>query len=390
MSLPQTAHQQHDPSPDPSYRLSDFDYSLPPELIAQHPLTNRSESRLLHLPREGGWVDRQFSELPNLLLPGDLLVFNNSKVIPARLLLEKPSGGAVEILVERILTPHRASVMMRANRKPAEGSRLLKAQTNEDIGILVVGRDPAHDDRFLIHTDAPLLDVLNAHGQLPLPPYIDHSPDEEDQRRYQTIYASSPGSVAAPTAGLHFDESVLATLEERGIQTAHLTLHVGSGTFASVKSENLAEHRMHSEWCELPAATATAIEAAKARGGRIVAVGTTSLRTLESAYARQLPIDEKGGLSAVPLRPGPLSPGHWETDLFITPGYRFGLVDILVTNFHLPQSTLLMLVSAFAGYDRIRSAYAHAIDSRYRFFSYGDAMLLERAAENSERQASNR
>jgi len=385
MSLPQTAQQQHDPLPEPSYRLSDFDYSLPPELIAQQPLTNRSESRLLHLPREGGWVDRQFNELPNLLLPGDLLVFNNSKVIPARLLLEKPSGGAVEILVERIITPHRASVMMRANRKPAEGSRLLKAQTSEDIGILVVGRDPAHDDRFLIHTDAPLLDVLNAHGQLPLPPYIDHSPDEEDQRRYQTIYASSPGSVAAPTAGLHFDESVLAALEERGIQTAHLTLHVGSGTFAPVKSENLAEHRMHSEWCELPAATATAIEAAKARGGRIVAVGTTSLRTLESAYARQLPIDEKGGLSAVPL-----SPGHWETDLFITPGYQFGLVDILVTNFHLPQSTLLMLVSAFAGYDRIRSAYAHAIDSRYRFFSYGDAMLLERATENPERQASNR
>lgn len=388
-----------------SYRLSDFYYHLPPELVAQHPLADRSASRLLHLPRDGGWADRQFSELADLLFPGDLLVFNNSKVIPARLRLEKASGGAVEILVERILTPHRAVVMMKANRKPEAGARLLKAQTREDIGIELLGRDPSHDDRFQIQTDAPLLEVLNAHGQLPLPPYITHSPNEDDQRRYQTVYASNPGSVAAPTAGLHFDEAILAALRDRGVETTELTLHVGSGTFAPVKSENLAEHRMHSEWCELPAATASAIAKARARGGRIVAVGTTSLRTLESAYARQRSADKSppiGGALAgdSPLSNDPLSadspntsrlrPDQWETDLFITPGYKFGLVDMLVTNFHLPQSTLLMLVSAFAGYERIRSAYAHAIDNRYRFFSYGDAMLLERAEANSDRQASNR
>jgi len=381
-----------------SYRLSDFDYSLPEDLIAQHPLASRSDSRLLHLPLgkglpDGGgltdgrpWFDRQFRDLPDLLQPGDLLVFNNSKVIPARLILEKPSGGAVEILIERILAPNRASAMMRANRKPANNTRLFKRSGAGieaaliDIGLVIKGRDPNHDDRFLVESEQPLLDLLHEHGQLPLPPYIDHSPVEEDSRRYQTVYASSPGSVAAPTAGLHFDERLIEALGQRGVQTAQLTLHVGSGTFAPVKSEDLAEHRMHSEWCELPASTAMAIQEARARGGRIVAVGTTSLRTLESAFAMQLLADGRGLLR----------PGQWETNLFITPGFKFGLVDLLITNFHLPKSTLLMLVSAFSGYDRIRKAYAHAIEARYRFFSYGDAMLLERADANSDRQASNR
>jgi S-adenosylmethionine:tRNA ribosyltransferase-isomerase len=342
------------------FRLSDFDYQLPPELIAQSPAAERSASRLLVAST---LQDLHFTDIPNLLRPGDLLVFNDSKVIPARLHALKDTGGAVEILVERVLNETTALVMLRASKKPAAGATLLLQRSGvADHSARVIGRDPEHDDRFQIDFQAPVFEVLDTHGELPLPPYITHEPTAQDASRYQTVYAQHPGSVAAPTAGLHFDEAMLETLANMGVETARVTLHVGSGTFSPVRSENLNEHRMHSEWCAMPEDTAQRIAQAKATGRRVIAVGTTSLRTLESAAASS----------------PQWQAAQWETDLFITPGYEFQAVDALVTNFHLPKSTLLMLVSAFAGYDRIQSAYAHAIAKRYRFFSYGDAMFLER------------
>jgi len=367
------------PGPYP-YRLSDFYFELPPELIAQSPIANRSQSRLLVVEKDR-LVDRTFTDLIDLLTPKDLLVFNNSKVIPARLRAHKASGAAVEILIERIRSNKLASAMIRANRKPKPGERLLLdaaksrspnepsssvpgdahgAATALITSLEFIGRDPEHDDRFLVRSTKPWLSLLEDFGELPLPPYIDHSPNEVDAERYQTIYAAHPGSVAAPTAGLHFDEPLLEKLRAKGVGLAHVTLHVGSGTFAPVREEDISKHRMHAEWCELSKSTAEAIIRTKAQGGRVVAVGTTSLRTLESAARRAQ------------------QEGQWETDIFITPGYEFKLVDALVTNFHLPKSTLLMLVSAFAGYETIQRAYAHAIQQRYRFFSYGDAMFLER------------
>ena len=350
------------------FRLSDFDYHLPPELIAQSPAAERSASRLLVVParsnEDTSLNDLRFTDLPTLLRPGDLLVFNDSKVIPARLHAVKDTGGAVEILVERVLDSSTALVMLRVSKNPAAGASLrLQRASAPDHAVTVLGRDPEHDDRFRLDFRAPVFEVLDSHGELPLPPYITHEPTAQDSSRYQTVYANHPGSVAAPTAGLHFDEAMLQALEKVGVLTARVTLHVGSGTFSPVRSENLNEHRMHSEWCAMTAETAGKIAQAKAAGRRVIAVGTTSLRTLESAAVR--------------------SPqwraAQWETDLFITPGYQFQAVDALITNFHLPKSTLLMLVSAFAGYDRIQTAYAHAIAQRYRFFSYGDAMFLERA-----------
>jgi S-adenosylmethionine:tRNA ribosyltransferase-isomerase len=342
------------------FRLSDFDYHLPPELIAQSPAAERSASRLLVAST---LEDLHFTDLPILIRPSDLLVFNDSKVIPARLHALKDTGGAVEILVERVLDETTALVMLRASKKPAAGATLLLQRSGvADHSAKVIGRDPEHDDRFQIDFQAPVFEVLDTHGELPLPPYITHEPTAQDTSRYQTVYAQHPGSVAAPTAGLHFDEAMLSTLANMGVETARVTLHVGSGTFSPVRSENLNEHRMHSEWCAMPEDTAQKIAQAKATGRRVIAVGTTSLRTLESAAAR-----------------GPnWQAAQWETDLFITPGYEFQAVDALITNFHLPKSTLLMLVSAFASYDRIQAAYAHAIAQRYRFFSYGDAMFLER------------
>jgi S-adenosylmethionine:tRNA ribosyltransferase-isomerase len=344
----------------PRFHLSDFDYHLPPELIAQSPALERSASRLLVT---SSLEDLRFTDLPTLLRPGDLLVFNDSKVIPARLHALKDTGGAVEILVERVLNETTALVMLRASKKPAAGATLLLQRADvADHVAKVIGRDPEHEDRFQVDFQAPVFEVLDTHGELPLPPYITHEPTAQDATRYQTVYAQHPGSVAAPTAGLHFDEAMLQALEKMGMETARVTLHVGSGTFAPVRSENLNEHRMHCEWCAMPEDTAQKITQAKATGRRVIAVGTTSLRTLESAAVR-----------------GPnWQAAQWETDLFITPGYQFQAVDALITNFHLPKSTLLMLVSAFAGYDRIQSAYAHAIAQRYRFFSYGDAMFLER------------
>lgn len=394
------------PRPYP-YRLSDFDFNLPPELIAQSPISNRSQSRLL-VVEKNRLVDRRFIDLIDLLTPKDLLVFNNSKVIPARLRARKPSGAAVEILIERIRSTELASAMVRANRKPRPGERLLlnaakgrfpdepSSSTQADAhgaatapitSLEFIGRDPEHDDRFLLRSDQPWLSLLEDFGELPLPPYINHSPNEVDDERYQTVYAAHPGSVAAPTAGLHFDKPLLEKLRAKGVGLAHVTLHVGSGTFAPVREEDISKHQMHAEWCEVSKTTTEAIVRTKAQGGRVVAVGTTSLRTLESAAQRalerrdsELESTVKSVLesSTLPWLADKLLAGQWETDIFITPGYEFKLVDALITNFHLPKSTLLMLVSAFAGYETIQRAYAHAIAERYRFFSYGDAMFLER------------
>ncbi len=366
-----------------NFKLSDFDYHLPTELIAQRPAASRSASRLLVVPRIGDSRDQYFAELPKLLRAGDLLVFNDSKVIPARVHALKETGGAVELLVERVTSSTQAQVMLRSSKKPRPGALLklvrpkisaldsttvhgeVARKPDDSVDhthhtVRLIGRDPIHDDRFIVDFKAPVFEVLNQFGELPLPPYIAHDPTQQDSDRYQTVYAQHPGSVAAPTAGLHFDQGMLAELSAQGVEMARVTLHVGSGTFSPVRSEDLSQHRMHSEWCSIGPESAEKIRRAKKEGRREVAVGTTSLRTLESAAAR-------GSLA-----------GEWEADLFITPGYEFKMVDVLITNFHLPKSTLLMLVSAFAGYDRIRAAYAHAIEQKYRFFSYGDAMFLER------------
>jgi S-adenosylmethionine:tRNA ribosyltransferase-isomerase len=353
-----------------NYRLSDFDYHLPADLIAQSPASSRSASRLLVLPSRGASEDRHFADLPHLLKAGDLLVLNDSKVIPARLHALKETGGAVEMLVERVIHTTQAQVMLKASKKPASGAQLLlQSPRGSELArttVSLVGRDPSHDDRFVVDFPAPVFEVLEAYGEVPLPPYITHDPTAQDVNRYQTIYAEHPGSVAAPTAGLHFDDELLTGLAALGVDITRVTLHVGSGTFSPVRTEDLSQHTMHSEWCSISHQSAQQIAQAKAQGRRVIAVGTTSLRTLESAGQR--------GLTPQDLA------GQWDTNLFVTPGYDFRLVDGLITNFHLPKSTLLMLVSAFAGYERIRQAYAHAIAHRYRFFSYGDAMFLERAA----------
>ena len=335
-------------------RLSDFDFDLPPELIAQHPGAARSASRLLHVRRDG-LDDLRFDALPALLEPGDLLVFNDTRVLRARLHGTKASGGRVEALIERVTGEHEALAQLRVSKPPRPGVRLSWRSSQAEV----IGRA---GEFWQLRFDDPVLAALDHEGELPLPPYITHAPDAEDERRYQTVYAREPGSVAAPTAGLHFDEPLLERLRERGVGLAFVTLHVGAGTFQPVRVEDLSRHRMHAERYCVPPQTAAAIDAARAAGRAVVAVGTTSLRTLESAA------DELGRVRA----------GSGETRLFITPGYRFRAVERLVTNFHLPKSTLLMLVSAFAGVERIRAAYAHAIATRYRFFSYGDAMLLDR------------
>ena len=343
----------------PTFTVGDFDFALPAELIAQHPAAERSGARLLD-GRGALPVDRVFRDLPGLLQPGDLLVFNDTRVIKARLLGEKPTGGAVEALVERILPGHEVLAHLRASKSPRAGTSVRFAGA---FDADVLGRAGPDDALFRLRFPADPLLLLEQHGHVPLPPYIEHADTAEDERRYQTVFAARPGAVAAPTAALHFDDAVLAALADRGVQRAAVTLHVGAGTFQPVRVENLAEHRMHSEWFEVSAATVAAIEATRAAGGRIVAVGTTSLRALESA-----------------ARGGRLAPHVGETDIFITPGFEFRVVDVLVTNFHLPKSTLMMLVSAFAGHAQVMALYRHAIESRFRFFSYGDAMLLERTA----------
>src|SRR5512137_1565834 len=337
----------------PQLTLDDFDFALPSDLIAQHPLPDRTASRLLHVARDG-LHDFAFADVGRLLVPGDLLVFNDTRVVKARLLGVKPTGGRVEALVERVLEPTLALAMVRTSHTPRPGAVFLF----DDARAVVEGR---RDDFFLLRFDADVGAVMERHGHVPLPPYIEHADAAEDAERYQTVYAARPGAVAAPTAGLHFTQQLLDRLRARGVELATVTLHVGAGTFQPVRTRNLAEHRMHSEWFDVGEATAAAVNAAKTQRRRIVAVGTTSLRALESAG-----------------RSGTLRAGADETALFITPGYPFRMVDALITNFHLPRSTLLMLVSAFAGMEPIRRAYGHAIASRYRFFSYGDAMFLER------------
>jgi S-adenosylmethionine:tRNA ribosyltransferase-isomerase len=344
----------------PAYTLADFDFALPGELIAQHPAPERSASRLLD-GRGSAPVDRVFRDLPALLEPGDLLVFNDTRVIKARLYGEKPTGGAVEALVERILDGNEVLVQLRASKSPKAGATIRFADA---FDAEVLGRDGPDGSLYRLRLPAEPLALLDAHGHVPLPPYITHADTAEDEQRYQTVFASRPGAVAAPTASLHFDEAVLAALAERGVRRTAITLHVGAGTFAPVRSDAIAEHRMHSEWFEVTPRAVAEIEAARAAGGRIVAAGTTTLRALESA-----------ALS------GRLEPGARDTDLFITPGFRFHAVDLLITNFHLPKSTLLMLVSAFAGHAQVMALYRHGVEARYRFFSYGDAMLLARAPQ---------
>ncbi len=353
--------------------VSDFDFDLPPELIAQHPAPERSASRLLD-GRGAAPVDRIFRELPALLSPGDLLVFNDTQVIRARLHGAKDSGGSVEALVERVLPvgpagTHEVWAHLRASKSPKPGQGVVfRSDAGDTFRAEVLGRCGPENGLFHLRFPSDVFALLERCGHIPLPPYITHADDAEDASRYQTVFARSPGAVAAPTAALHFDEGVLADLDARGIGRASVTLHVGAGTFQPVRVERIAEHRMHSEWFDVPAATVAAIEATRARGGRVVAVGTTTLRALESA-ARD---SAAQGL--------PLQAGARETDIFITPGFPFRVVDRLVTNFHLPRSTLLMLVSAFAGHAHMHALYAHAIAQRYRFFSYGDAMLLDRTS----------
>ena len=340
------------------FTVSDFDFALPPDLIAQHPAAERSASRLLD-GRTDPPVDRVFRELPDLLNPGDLLVFNDTKVIKARLYGAKASGGAVEALVERVLPGTREVwAHMRASKSPKPGAVVRFADA---FDAEVLGRCGPDDGLFHLRLSGDPFELLERHGHVPLPPYIAHDDSADDVRRYQTVFAREPGAVAAPTAALHFDEPLLARLAERGIGTAHVTLHVGAGTFQPVRVESLAEHKMHSEWFQVTPATVDAIARCRAAGGKVTAVGTTTLRALESAAVG-----------------GELTAGARETDIFITPGFDFQVVDRLVTNFHLPKSTLMMLVSAFAGYEPIMALYRHAIAQRYRFFSYGDAMLLER------------
>jgi S-adenosylmethionine:tRNA ribosyltransferase-isomerase len=337
-------------------KKSDFNYVLPPELIAQAPLAERSASRLLLVPPPpAAFSDHGVAELPQLLQPGDLLVFNDTRVIPARLHGQKDSGGRVEILVERLLPGNEARVQIGASKSPRAGGRIALDGGGE---AEVLGRE-GEFYRLRFHVEGELEDWLQGAGSLPLPPYIRRAPDAADRARYQTVFARHSGAVAAPTAGLHFDEALLAALHARGIESGHVTLHVGAGTFQPVRVDDLAEHHMHSEWLNVGAQLVAQVRRTRARGGRVVAVGTTVLRALEAA-------SQGGGLQ----------PFAGDTSIFILPGYRIGSVDALLTNFHLPESTLLMLVSAFAGRERIMAAYAHAIAGRYRFFSYGDAMLL--------------
>ncbi len=351
-------------------KLSDFNYDLPPELIAQHPLPQRSASRLLELGQavDGGpeCIDRSFTDIVQLIGPNDLLIFNDTRVIPARLFGQKETGGQVEVLIERITGPNQAIAQIRASKVPKPGGKIRLCAHADLVApdtapeLVVNGRVNigGNSDFYEIVFPENAMSVLESYGELPLPPYISHTPDEEDTNRYQTVMAQKPGAVAAPTAGLHFDEDLLNRLRDHGVQQAAITLHVGAGTFTPVRHEDLALHQMHYEWFSIPKNTIEAIERAKQNQGKVIAVGTTSIRTLES-YAITGQVEG-------------------ETNLFITPGFEFKVVDALITNFHLPKSTLLMLVSAFAGVDAIRCAYAHAIRERYRFFSYGDAMFLRR------------
>ena len=337
-------------------KVSDFDFELPEELIAKYPPKERGQSRLLHVDgRTGSRQDLQFSELPGLLRAGDLLVFNNTKVVPARMFAKKETGGALEILFERKLSEDRFLAHVRSSKSPKPGSKII---TENGSVLEMLGRQGALFELRVV--DGEVFELLHREGHVPLPPYIDRADEKLDDDRYQTVYAKEPGAAAAPTAGLHFSEEMLSVLESRGVDTAFVTLHVGAGTFQPVKVETVQEHVMHSEWIQVTQETVDKIIATKRAGGRVICVGTTSMRSLESA-------SQSGEIEAF----------EGDTDIFIYPGYQFKTADALITNFHLPQSTLLMLVSAFSGQDNIMAAYHHAIAKQYRFFSYGDAMFLE-------------
>lgn len=337
-------------------QLTDFHYDLPPELIAFQPLAERTASRLLILDSVNGECrDGHFTDVLDLIQPEDLLVFNNTRVIPARLHGEKASGGKIEVLVERLTNVHNALAHIRASKSPKPGTRL---RLENAIDAEVTGRQGDLFEVKFLHADSAL-SLLEQYGHMPLPPYIEREDTLADRERYQTVFAQQPGAVAAPTAGLHFDQNLLDALQRKGVQTAAVTLHVGAGTFQPVRVQDLSKHVMHAEYVEVSQEVCDAVAACHARGGRVVAVGTTSVRSLESA-----------------AREGVLKPFQGDTRLFITPGYQFRAVDVMITNFHLPESTLLMLVSAFAGYENIKQAYQHAVRQQYRFFSYGDAMLI--------------
>jgi S-adenosylmethionine:tRNA ribosyltransferase-isomerase len=343
-------------------RTDEFDFDLPERLIAQHPAKRRGDSRLLHVSKQK-MEDLAFSDLLQLLKQGDVLVMNDTRVIKARLLGRRATGGKVEVLVERVLDERHVLAQVRASHSPKAGSVLELAG---GVSVTVLGRS-GEFFRLRFDHDEDVYTLLEKHGQLPLPPYIAHQPDAVDEQRYQTVYAREEGAVAAPTAGLHFDESILQELRQRGVDICYITLHVGAGTFQPVRAERVTDHSMHSERYSIPQDTVVAIADARARGGRVVAVGTTSLRALESAAST-----------------GQLRAGAGETSIFITPGYKFRVVDVLLTNFHLPRSTLLMLVCAFGRMDQMLAAYRHAVDQEYRFFSYGDAMLIDRTENKGQ------
>ncbi|WP_416305414.1 tRNA preQ1(34) S-adenosylmethionine ribosyltransferase-isomerase QueA [Neptunicella sp. SCSIO 80796] len=344
-------------------KLTDFNFELPDELIARYPMKDRSASRLLHLNGQNGAVQHlRFKNVLDLLNEGDLLIFNNTRVIPARLLGQKESGGKVEVLVERILDDQRVLAHVRASKAPKPGTILILEQ---QVRVEMLQRhDALFELKFL--TEQNVLEVLEQHGHMPLPPYIDRPDEDSDKERYQTVYNDKPGAVAAPTAGLHFDDDILQQLTDKGVQQAFVTLHVGAGTFQPVRVDNILEHQMHAEYAEVSQDVVEAILTTKANGKRVVAVGTTSVRSLESAAQAALANQSE------------LSPFYADTDIFIYPGYQFQIVDAMLTNFHLPESTLIMLISAFAGRDNVMDAYQQAIEQRYRFFSYGDAMFIER------------
>jgi S-adenosylmethionine:tRNA ribosyltransferase-isomerase len=343
----------------PGMRTDDFDFDLPDHLIAQHPPAQRGGSRLLRVS-PAGLEDRSFADLPQFLRAGDLLVLNDTRVLKARLFGQKATGGQVEVMVERVLGAHEVLAKVRASKTPKTGSSFLIADA---VTVEVLGRE-GEFFHLRFADEAPVEEILERYGKLPLPPYITHAAGEEDDERYQTVFAREQGAVAAPTAGLHFDEAMLDSLRAKGINIAYVTLHVGAGTFQPVRAEDVVDHIMHSERYTVPQATVDAIIRTKANGGRVVSVGTTSLRALESAAMS-----------------GELQAGSGETNIFITPGYRFNVIDVLLTNFHLPRSTLLMLVCAFGGMENLLGAYRHAVQQEYRFFSYGDAMLIERSSD---------
>lgn len=345
-------------------KRQDFNFTLPEHLIAKYPTAERAASRLLHLDGKSGAIQHQmFADMLSLVEEGDLLVFNNTRVIPARLLGKKQTGGQVEILVERILDSHTALAHVRASKAPKPGTALI---LEEQVHVTVTGRQEALFELTFEHQES-VLALLETYGHMPLPPYIDRPDESTDKERYQTVYNQKPGAVAAPTAGLHFDDAIMDALKQKGVNIDFVTLHVGAGTFQPVRVDNIFEHKMHAEYAEVPQSVADAVIATKAAGKRVIAVGTTSVRSLESAAVAAEASDK------------PMLPFYADTDIFIYPGFKFNVVDAMFTNFHLPESTLMMLISAFAGRENVMNAYEQAIANEYRFFSYGDSMFIEGA-----------